>query len=486
MSSPQEPTPAGPRAQPVHVLVGVVFVVLVALAIWATTRTTSPAPPRSAPPAAAESPEDDGAPPTDPGMPTPSTSWGPLEVELEAIEGVESATVVVYDEYVPGIPLPAPAVTVDLESGRAPEQAQATVDAAHTLLLTAGLPRAPETTVVDTVPGTGGSLTVTHGGPGDVAVRDAVTLLDAGATSVRLTADHASVDGRDGSTLPAVAETARTLGRKLNSLGVAGFGALFTSSAEPVLPSAAAVTLLVAADARPEATQVVYEIRSTQGTPVPLLTVLVDGPSTPTADWLRAYPQGEVLDTAVAFTVHGDETSESGFVAGRDTVVTDPAGDQADAAAAAADGVAPCTGADLRAGITGFDAATGARFLTVTAENVSGRPCALDGRPGLSFVRASGTVPNVLVQPDSSSQNPTRIVVAAGATATSHLTWRAMSTANDPDVTTAVVVTTVPGATPAQLSTASVDGISSGADILEGATVTVAPWTIPTGWPTTP
>lgn len=410
---------------------------------------------------------------------------GPLETELEALDGVESATVVVHDEYVADLPVPAPAVTVDLESHRTPEQAQATVDAAHVLLLAARLPGTPEMTVVDTVPGAGGSLTVAHSGAGDLAVRDAVALLDAGAASVVLRVDYASVEGRDVALLPALAETVRALGRALNSLSATGSATLLYSPAERLVPSVPAVALLAAAKARPETVQVVYEIRSPQGTPVPLLTVMVEGSPTPTADWLRGYSQGEALGTPVAFSVHGDETSESGFVAGRDTVLSDPAGDQADTAAAAADGVAPCIGADLRPAITGFDAALGARYLTVTAENVSGRACALDGRPGLSFLRASGTAPNVLLQPDRHDQNPTRIVVQPGATATSLLNWRAMSTANDTDVTTTVVVTTVPGAPPAHLPTATVDGISSGADILEGATVTVAPWVIPTNWPLT-
>lgn len=482
-------TPERPRTQPVYLVVAALFVLLVGLAIWTTTRDATGAT-RTPPAAEGSSPEDSDVPEEgprpDPGTPTPSPAWGPLELDLEAVDGVESATVVVFDEFVEGFPLPAPEVTLDLESHRAPDEAQATVDAAYALLLSSGLPAAPEVTVVDTVPGTGGTLTVAHTGPGDLAVRDAVTLLDAGAARVGLRPDHASVDGRDASALPALAETVRALGRGLNSLGVTGFGALHSSAAEPVLPSTSAVTLLVAADARPEAVQVVYEVRSTQGTEAPLLTLMVTGSPTPAADWLRSYPLGEVLDTPVAFAVHGDDTSERGFVAGRDSAAADPAGDQADAAAAAADGVAPCAGADLRAGITGFDAATGARFLTVTAENVSDRPCALDGRPGLSFERASGTAPSVLVQPDDPGQNPTRVVVPPGATAASQLTWRAMSTTNDPDVTTTVVVTTVPQATPARLATSLVEGISSGADILEGATVTVAPWVIPTGRPTTP
>lgn len=467
-------------------LVATLFVLLVGLAIWATTRDETGAT-RTPPAAEGASPEDSGETPRpDPGTPTPSTAWGPLELDLEAVDGVESATVLVFDEYVESVPLPAPEVTLDLESHRTPDEAQATVDAAYVLLLSAGLPAEPRLTVVDTVPGTGGTLTVAHPGRADHAVRDAVTFLDAGAASVRLTTDSSSVTGPGPASLPGLAEVARVLGRGLNSLGDSTYGTLFSSPDEPVPPSAPAVALLATAATRAEANQVVYEIRSPQGTPSPLLTVMVDGPSTLTADWLRTSAQGELLDSPVAFTVHGDETSESGFVANRELVVTDPAGDQADAAAAAADGVAPCTGPDLRAGITGFDAATGARFLTVTAENVTDRPCALDGRPALSFDRASGTTPNVLLQPDRSDQNPTRIVLAPGGVATSQLTWRAMSTTNDPDVTTHVVVTTVPLAPPVRLPVSSVEGISSGADILEGATVTVAPWVIPTGWPVTP
>lgn len=252
-----------------YLLVGALFVLLVGLAIWATTRDEAGA--TGTPPAAeGTSPEDTGVTPRpDPGTPTPSTAWGPLEVDLEALDGVESATVLVYDEYVEGIPLPAPEVTVDLESHRTPDEAQATVDAAYVLLLSAGLPAVPRLTVVDTVPGTGGTLTVAHAGPADRAVRDAVTLLDAGAASVRFTGDNAAVTGAGPASLPGLAEVARVLDRGLNSLGDSTFGTLYSSPAEPVRPSAPAVALLVAAAERPETNQVVHEIRSPQGTPSP-------------------------------------------------------------------------------------------------------------------------------------------------------------------------------------------------------------------------
>ena len=464
-------TPQTARLHPLYVVVGVLFVALVALALWATARGDDQAAGQG----------DEREAPADPATSQDATIREDVERDLGAIEGVESATVEVLDEdLLEGLPehVPAPAasVTVDLESFRTPEDAQATVDAVYGVLTTSGLSGSPTLTVVDTLPGTAATMRLEPTGPGDRSVHDGVAFLDAGATAVHLTADNAAVTGREPAALPGLAEVAGTLARPLNSLSTDGYGAMYTSSVDPVPPPLPAVQLLAEAGSRDETTQAVYEVRSPTGNPVPLLTVYVEGPPTPVADWLRASGQADLLGSAIAFTVYGSETSESGFVSDRELVSTDPAGDEADAAAAAADGVPPCTGPDLRAGVTGFDAAAGSRFLTVTAENVSDAPCALDGRPGLSFLRASGTVPDVLAEPEVPGQSPVRVVVPPGGVATSQLRWGAMSTANDPDQTTSVLVTTVPGAEVTRLRVTDVPGADSGVDILEGARVVVGDW----------
>ncbi|OCI30351.1 hypothetical protein OERS_29170 [Oerskovia enterophila] len=460
-------TPQPTRLHPLYVAVTVLFVVLVALALWATARGDVRA--------GEQGDEREAA--ADPAPSEDARIRADVERDLGTIEGVESATIQVFEEgMLENAPPPSPAVTIDLESFRTPEDTQATVDAVYGILAGSGLSGPPTVTVVDTLPGTKATLTLEPAGPGDPAVHDAVAFLDAGATSVHLTADNAAVSGRDPAALPGLAEVAGTLARPLNSLSTDGYGAMYTSSVDPVPPPLPAVQLLAEAGSRDETTQTVYEVRSPTGNPVPLLTVYVDGPPAPVADWLRASGQADLLGSAIAFTVYGSQTSESGFVSDRELVSTDPANDEADAAAAAADGVPPCTGQDLRAGVTGFDAAAGSRFLTVTAENVTDAPCALDGRPGLSFLRASGTVPDVLSEPEIPGQSPVRIVVPPGGVATSQLRWGAMSTANDPDQTTSVLVTTVPGADEARLRVADVPGAESGVDILEGARIVVGDW----------
>ncbi|MFJ4107096.1 DUF4232 domain-containing protein [Oerskovia enterophila] len=460
-------TPQPTRLHPLYVVVAVLFVVLVALALWATARGDVRA--------AEQGDEREAA--ADPARSEDAQIREDLERDLGAIEGVESATIQVFDEEMfENVPPPSPAVTIDLENFRTPEDTQATVDAVYGVLAGSGLSGPPTVTVVDTLPGTKATLTLEPTGPGDPVVHDAVAFLDAGATSVHLTADNAAVSGRDPAALPGLAEVAGTLARPLNSLSTDGYGVLYTAGVDPVPPPLPAVQLLAEAGSRGESNQAVYEVRSPTGNPVPLLTVYVDGPPAPVADWLRASGQADLLGSAIAFTVYGSETSESGFVSDRELVSTDPANDEADAAAAAADGVPPCTGQDLRAGVTGFDAAAGSRFLTVTAENVTDAPCALDGRPGLSFLRASGTVPDVLSEPEIPGQSPVRIVVPPGGVATSQLRWGAMSTANDPDQTTSVLVTTVPGADEARLRVTDVPGAESGVDILEGARVVVGDW----------
>lgn len=460
-------TPQPTRLHPLYVVVVVLFVVLVALALWATARGDVRAGEQG----------DEREAPADPAPSEDARIRADVERDLGTIEGVESATIQVFEEgMLENVPPPSPAVTIDLESFRTPEDTQATVDAVYGILAGSGLSAPPTVTVVDTLPGTKATLTLEPAGPGDPAVHDAVAFLDAGATSVHLTPESSAVSGREPADLPGLAEVAGTLARPLSALSTDGYDALYTAGVDPVPPPLPAVQLLAEAGSRDETNQTVYEVRSPTGNPVPLLTVYVDGPPTPVADWLRASGQADLLGSAIAFTVYGSQTSESGFVSDRELVSTDPANDEADAAAAAADGVPPCTGQDLRAGVTGFDAAAGSRFLTVTAENVTDAPCALDGRPGLSFLRASGTVPDVLSEPEIPGQSPVRIVVPPGGVATSQLRWGAMSTANDPDQTTSVLVTTVPGADEARLRVTDVPGAESGVDILEGARVVVGDW----------
>ncbi|MEK8227476.1 DUF4232 domain-containing protein [Oerskovia sp. M15] len=116
--------------------------------------------------------------------------------------------------------------------------------------------------------------------------------------------------------------------------------------------------------------------------------------------------------------VEGAGAPETGYVSELEPAGPDPAvaaQDAADAAAADADGVPACTGPDLDPELAGFDAAAGSRFAIVLATNDSGAPCAVDGRPDLSFLRASGTEPGspssrtwMVAAPSGSSCFPVR------------------------------------------------------------------------------
>lgn len=144
-----------------------------------------------------------------------------------------------------------------------------------------------------------------------------------------------------------------------------------------------------------------------------------------------------------------------------------------------------CAGDDLRLRLGSPDAAAGSRYLAVRAENVSDRPCALDGVPAVKFLNADA-VPQagITILPAAPGVVPERVVVPAGERALATLQWPAMSTSNDPDVTTAVEIEAVPGATPVRLAP-EVDGTSTDLDVLDGAEVRIGPWAqAADGWST--
>jgi hypothetical protein len=208
---------------------------------------------------------------------------------------------------------------------------------------------------------------------------------------------------------------------------------------------------------------------------------------------------GERGDT-IAFTVWSAGSVAEGFVGGvvrkqhppEPMVVPEPVDPiEVTAPAVAAwpdDPAAPsCTGSDLDVRIEGIDYALGRRFLLLVATNVSGRPCAVQSRPDIVFVRASGTpAPGVsLVPPVGDPSEPTRLVVPTDEEVRSTLEWRGMSTSLDPDVTVELAVVAVPGGTVRALPVSSfapdpaADMGSEGPgslDVLEGAVVEVSPW----------
>ena len=135
-----------------------------------------------------------------------------------------------------------------------------------------------------------------------------------------------------------------------------------------------------------------------------------------------------------------------------------------------------CTGGDLKITISRPDAAAGSRYLALLARNTSGRPCALDGVPKLIFRNPTGKPQqDVTFLPAGEGVVSRRVVVPAGSRAIATIKWQAMSTANDPDVTSSVQVSAVPGAKPVRLTPRDEHGPTT-LDILDGAEVAVGPW----------
>ncbi|MFF3065459.1 DUF4232 domain-containing protein [Oerskovia sp. NPDC057915] len=467
-------TPPRPRTQPVYLVVAGLFVVLVVLALWALNRPGNAA--------------------TIPAPLSDEEAVAALEKEVAALDGVESVEIATTETDEPGFDVPVLrlVMTIDLESFTGPQASQDTADRARTALLDAGIRGFHETWVVDEVPGTGSTLRVGTDGTGAYSVAAGVGLLDAGATSVLADATTTAVTVRAPENLLTIAEAAQDLGHGIVSLSTDDSRARYFGGHYLTPPPLPAVALLAEAAARDEVTEVSYDAGPSieEGTAgdgdddAPLLTVRVDGDPAPTAAWLRASGQAELLGRPIKFVVDGEGTSPTGWVSDLEPAGPDPAiavQDAVDAAAAAADGIPACTGPDLTPELVGFDDAAGSRFAILRATNASGASCAVDGRPELSFLRASGTEPEVTLEPYLDGGSSVRLVVLPGQAVESLVRWGAMSTADDPDVTTSFLVKTVVGADAVHLPVTSHPGGEGGVDVLGGATVEVGSWTTPSG-----
>jgi hypothetical protein len=93
------------------------------------------------------------------------------------------------------------------------------------------------------------------------------------------------------------------------------------------------------------------------------------------------------------------------------------------------------------------------------------------------FLNAGGDPQrDVIVEPYGPGVIPARIVVPSGAEVFAPLEWGAMSTANDPDVTTSLQVTAVAETDPVPLGVLANESSRAGLDVLDGAQVRVGPW----------
>lgn len=134
-----------------------------------------------------------------------------------------------------------------------------------------------------------------------------------------------------------------------------------------------------------------------------------------------------------------------------------------------------CAEDDLEIVLGTPDAATGSRYLSVHAKNISPRPCALRSYPQIDFLNADGeTQPDVQLQPEPGILLE-RVVIPSDEAVISTLEWNAMSTSLDPDETVALRVAAAKGMTPVELAPAF-DGQPATLDILDGAQLRQSPW----------
>jgi len=434
--------------------------------------------------------------------------WDPVPDALRAaardaaeVPGVVSADVVDYEvtrrDAKDGDAARA-SVDVVLDEGLAPDAAQEAAERADAALAAARVDGVRDLSRTTTVHA--GRPRTVHGVPvypvtawvdddgGATGVADAFLLRRAGATRVSGT----SADAADGAGLVALARASADAGLAA-SLATADGAVRYDTSGR--IPDPALTRLAVEVAARPGVATVVVQAGAgpedavvTDGDTILGLLVGMTGPTTsPDARSLVRWlddPARPTDDAPLAYTLTepGYAASVDGWVAAsappepEEHTVPLPAGVHA-----WPDGDAPaCTGADLEVTLGAPDAAAGSRYLAVLARNTSGRPCALDGVPALVFRNAAGEPQqDVTTEPSAPGVVPGRVVVPAGEQATATVQWGAMSTANDPDVTTTVDVTPVPGAEPVALTPTSPDapsGGGAGLDVLDGADVRVGPW----------
>lgn len=400
-------------------------------------------------------------------------------------------------------------VTTRLDGSLAPEEAATAAESVHALFVPAAEAVADDAMSV--------LLRVTAGEPDDADgphplelwyaaasgaddVADAFTIWQAGARTVGVfgagqpVADAASaepgpdgehetagvgIEAADAADVVRLAQLAAELGRPANlnvpdaGIGYDGYGSV---------PDVGAVGLTVAAGSRPGVESVVFadslEPRLSIRTAWP-----AESPETRELEqWLEAHDYATTVGHPVAFTISepGYATLTEGWVSAFPPPEPEPH------ALPLPEGVdawpddpsAPsCTGTDLEIHYGGSSAATGSRYAALLARNVSDRPCAVEELPEVVFHNGDGTPQgDVLLEPYEPGVIPARLVVPPGEQMLAPMRWGAMSTANDPDTTTAIEVTPVPGAEPVLLDVTEHDGSASGLDILDGAQVRVGPW----------
>ncbi|MFI2490343.1 DUF4232 domain-containing protein [Promicromonospora kroppenstedtii] len=321
------------------------------------------------------------------------------------------------------------------------------------------------------------------------AVEDGFGLLAAGATTVDLGLGGGGDGSWDDDPLAATAhvsaatrddflEIARAAEDLDRGVELQAPGVLYRAATR--VPDVDAVRLLVAAAARPGVVDATYLSQEQR------LTLRSDAEAgsqnlTDLHGWLETQDFA-TADHPVAYTVMDAAYAETtGWVSGVEPAgyaphTLEPFGD---AEPWPEDPTAPdCTARDLAVTFGAVDSAAGTRGASVRASNVSGVPCAVENVPELVFLNDAGEAqPDVATEPYEPGVVPGRVVVPDGGTVLAPLLWRAMSTANDPDTTTTIEVTTVPRADPVPIDVTTDGTPATGLDVLDGAEVRIGPWT---------
>ena len=134
-----------------------------------------------------------------------------------------------------------------------------------------------------------------------------------------------------------------------------------------------------------------------------------------------------------------------------------------------------CTTDDVKFELSAPDAAVGSRYLSVYATNISDAPCAVQGVANLEFLNEEGSPQTDVTVTADPGISPELVVIPVRETAMTTMKWGAMSTSQDPDETTRLEISLLPGLEATKL-TPRIDGADTSLDILDGAKIRISPW----------
>ncbi|AEG45408.1 DUF4232 domain-containing protein [Isoptericola variabilis] len=302
--------------------------------------------------------------------------------------------------------------------------------------------------------------------PGGIGVEDAFALREAGAVAVR-----GIVEARGGAALVELAGFAAERGIAV-SLETGDRTVRY--DAYGGVPDVAAARLAVDAASRDGVDGAVYVASTEPHVQVSMTTAVGAPEASAVAAWLDRHDASTAVGHPVAYvlTEPGYAARLEGWVGGRAPAEPEPQPVPTVPATEPwpADERAPsCTGDDLDVSLAGVEAALGTRYASLSARNVSDRPCAVAGFPEVAFLDGDGALQEgVDLVPDR--DRAARVVVPVGEEAVAALLWRAAS-GTGRQLTAALEVVPVPGAAPVLVRVGE-----SPLDVVDGSEVRTSPW----------